>query len=128
MILPNLVKPNLQNPVRKFPKTTRNKGKVIFKRSENKVTNEEDLNAQGLSVNRAIDQTFVFQDKVKERMVLNLTEIKDKDDMKEFISKVTPRNRSISTTSSVISPSFHHEEKEGNARARAKDLYISIPK
>ena len=54
----------------------------MFKRNENKVTTEEDLNSKGLNVNRAIDMNFVYQDKVKERMILNLSALKEREEEK----------------------------------------------
>ena len=135
VILPNLniIKPDNQYPLKKFPKTTRGKAKAAFKQSENKVTREEDLNALGLSVNRAIDQTFVYQDKVKERMILNLSALKDREDeKKESFVKSIRKQKSNSTVSSVITPNLlrgeQNNDNEGEMRSRVKNLQISIPK
>lgn len=46
------------------------------------MTTEEDLNSKGLNVNRAIDMNFVYQDKVKERMILNLSALKEREEEK----------------------------------------------
>lgn len=83
-VLPNL---NLHATKRlsitkKFPKTTKARKSKIFQETA-KMKKEGDLDDPGKKVNKAIERSFKFQDKIKERVRNNLSVLKAREDDKK---------------------------------------------
>ncbi|CAI2362860.1 unnamed protein product [Moneuplotes crassus] len=77
-----------------------------------KVKMKRDLNEKGRLVNSKIDQSFKFQDKIRERVRKNLSEIKIKDQNKR--------------TSSIVAPTRKYDQF-GSISSELSDTNISLP-
>lgn len=133
---------NLNNNVevlRRFPKTTKVKRVKPKNYNEFKVIKRDDLDEAGMIINDSIANNFQFHDRVQEKLRQNLSALKEKQNIKMGLpikkpSKSMNRKNSISTTSSVISPSniasnleLYKKATFRNGLNRSK-LQINIPK